>query len=223
MALDPLRLIRDLGNLARAQVAIRNKSWYLPTLFAHYTINSVCNLRCSYCYVGQPEIFPEGFTNPGLPIGRAKVVLRTLRDECLFLRILGGEPLLYKDINELVRFAKRDLRYWHVSIITNGLLLARHLERFEVLLDNLDMLTISFDQTRSKQYAAHMERLEAFLPELARVCQRKRIALSGNYTATWAELEEPERVEEIIARHQRYFAATYITPVRLAGKTPLAV
>ncbi|MGH7554099.1 MAG: radical SAM protein [Longimicrobiales bacterium] len=216
-----LRFCRDLRNVGQAQIAIRNKRWYLPSLFAHYTVNSVCNLRCSYCYVGQPEIFPEGFTNQGLPIDRAKRVLATLREECLFLRILGGEPLLYGDVNELVRYAKKDLRYWHVSIITNGLLLARQPERYEPLLENLDLLTISLDRTRATQYPKQIQHLEAFLPELAALCRRHSVDLTGNYTATWAELDEPAEMQALIDRWRPHFAGTYVTPVRLAGKTPL--
>ena len=26
-----------------------------PSLFGHYGVNSTCNLRCSYCYVHEPE------------------------------------------------------------------------------------------------------------------------------------------------------------------------
>jgi hypothetical protein len=72
------------------------------------------------CYVGQPEIFPEGFANAGLPVERAGRVLQTLRRERVVLRLQGGEALLHPAIAELARHAKRDLRFWHVSVITNG-------------------------------------------------------------------------------------------------------
>ena len=73
-----LQLARDARNLVQALVALRLKRVYLPSLFAYYTVNSACNLRCSYCYIGQPEIFPQGFANAGLPLERAKRVLATL-------------------------------------------------------------------------------------------------------------------------------------------------
>lgn len=215
------RLARDVRNLVQALVALRLKRVYLPSLFAYYTVNSACNLRCSYCYIGQPEIFPQGFANAGLPLERAKRVLATLRQEALFLRFLGGEPTIYKPISELVRYAKQELCYWHTSLITNGVLLARHPERYDLLLQNIDAITISLDQTRLDQYQAEMAQVLAFLPRMADICSRQRITLTCNYTATWEELEQPHRVDEAVERLGSHFASIYITPVRQAGKTPL--
>jgi MoaA/NifB/PqqE/SkfB family radical SAM enzyme len=200
---------------------VRWKRVYLPSLFGHYTVNSACNLRCAYCYVAQPEIFPEGFTQAGLPVERAKRVLRTLRREVIGLRIQGGEPFLYRDLPELVRYAKRDLRFWHVSIITNGLALVRHPERYHDLLRDLDLLTLSIDQTRAGQYPDEMRRLAEFLPRLAELCRRHRVTLTRNYTATWEELADPERIRAAIEPDRAYFRTTYVMPVRQAGKTPL--
>lgn len=216
-----LQLARDARNLVQALVALRLKRVYLPSLFAYYTVNSACNLRCSYCYIGQPEIFPQGFANAGLPLERAKRVLATLRREALFLRFLGGEPTVYKPINELARYAKRELRYWHTSLITNGVLLARHPERYDVLLQNIDAITISLDQTRLKQYPTEMRQVLTFLPGLAELCSRQRITLTCNYTATWEELERPQQINQAVEKLGAHFASIYITPVRQAGKTPL--
>ena len=218
---SPLRLARDVRNLLQALVALRFKRVYLPSLFAYYTVNSACNLRCSYCYIGQPEIFPQGFANAGLPLERAKRVLATLRQESLFLRFLGGEPTIYKPINELARYAKRELRYWHTSLITNGVLLAKHPGRYQLLLQNIDVITVSLDQTRLKQYPTEMRQVLAFLPRLAEICKSHRITLTCNYTATWEELEQPQQVEQAVENLGSHFASIYITPVREAGKTPL--
>lgn len=88
------RFLRDLKNILQSQIALRYRRAYLPSLFGHYSVNSVCNLRCSYCYIAQPEIAPSGFTLRGLPLDRAKRVLLHLRQEAIALRLLGGEPLL---------------------------------------------------------------------------------------------------------------------------------
>jgi MoaA/NifB/PqqE/SkfB family radical SAM enzyme len=216
-----LRLARDVRNLLQAVLAVRWKRIYLPSIFGHYTVNSACNLRCSYCYVGQPEIFPEGFANRGLPLMRAKAVLAKLREECLFLRFQGGEPTIYKEINELARYAKEDLGYWHTSLITNGLRLARNPAGFEPLFRTLDAITISIDQTRLDQYPRELAGLMDGLPSLARRCRESKVALTCNYTATWDELAHPERIERALERLTPHFSSTYIMPVRQAGKTPL--
>ena len=70
-----LQLARDARNLVQALVALRLKRVYLPSLFAYYTVNSACNLRCSYCYISASrKIFPQGFANAGLPLERAKIM-----------------------------------------------------------------------------------------------------------------------------------------------------
>jgi MoaA/NifB/PqqE/SkfB family radical SAM enzyme len=210
-----------MRNIIQAQIAIRFKQIYLPSIFGHYTVNSICNLRCSYCYVAQPQIFPEGFSSAGLPIDRAKKVLRSMRRECLGLRIQGGEPLLYPDINELARYAKRDLRFWHVSLITNGLAFVRKPGKFEPLLANLDLITLSIDGSRLREYPREMAQLTEFLPALVQLCRRHHVTLTLNYTADWDDLAHPERISEIIDRYRAFFNSTYIMPVRRAGKTPL--
>lgn len=217
----PLRFLADVKNVAQAVIAVRFKRVYMPSLFGHYTVNSACNLRCAYCYVAQPEIFPAGFSQAGLPLDRARRVLRTLRREVIALRVQGGEPFLYKELPELVRYAKRDLRFWHVSIITNGLALTKHPERYDGLLGDIDLLTLSIDETRVRQYPDEMRRLAEFLPRLADLCRRHRVTLTRNYTATWEELAHPERIRAAIEPHRAYFRSTYVMPVRQAGKTPL--
>ncbi len=62
------------------------------------------------------------------------------------LRLTGGEPLLRRDVPELVRFIKNDLRVPDVALTTNGWLLekfapalrAAGLDRLNVSLDSLD-------------------------------------------------------------------------------------
>lgn len=218
-----LQLVVDTKNILQARLAMRFKNLYMPSLFGHYTVNSVCNLRCSYCYVGQPEIFPEGFSQTGLPLMRAKHVLANLRQECIALRVQGGEPMLYKDIVELLRYSKRDLKYWHVSLITNGLYLSKDQQKLETMLHHLDLITISLDQTRVNEYPEPMAQLFAFLPELRQRCHEHKVALTCNYTATWEELAHPERIEQAVESYRPYFTTFYIMPVRAAGKTPLSL
>ena len=219
--LNSTQYLIDVKNILKAQLAVRFKSLYMPSLFGHYTVNSTCNLRCSYCYVHQPEIFPDGFSQSGLPLERAKRVLKALRKECMFLRIQGGEPLLYKDIVGLTRYAKRDLKYWLVSIITNGLAIVRKPQEYEELFEYLDLITISIDQTRMDEYPVQMSKLLEFFPELLNLSRKHKVVLTCNYTATWEELAHPEQIEETIEKYRSYFSTFYIMPVRVAGKTPL--
>jgi MoaA/NifB/PqqE/SkfB family radical SAM enzyme len=219
--ISAMQLVADVKNILQARLAMRFKNLYMPSLFGYYHVNSVCNLRCSYCYINQPEIFPEGFSQVGLPLERAKKVLATMRQECVALRILGGEPMLYKGLVEILQYAKRDLKYWHLSLITNGLYLFKDPQQLDVILDHLNLITISIDQTRVDEYPKQMAQLFDFFPELRQRCREHKVALTCNYTATWDELAHPERIENVIKGYQPYFTSFYITPVRNVGKTPL--
>jgi organic radical activating enzyme len=214
-------LWRDARNYLQAQLAVRFPSIYCPSLFGHYGVNSICNLRCSYCYVHEPQTYPKGFSEQGLPLEQAKKVLAHLREECLSIRFQGGEPLLYPHIAELARHAREELRFRHLSIITNGLPLARAPEKYRELLGHLDVVTLSIDGTRFNEYPDEMAELLLFLPRLKAICEQTRTGLTSNYTATWAELADPGQIERRILQYQQWIPYFYIMPVRQVGKTPL--
>ncbi len=216
--------LHDTANYLRAQWATRVKGAYCPSLFVHYGVNSTCNLRCSYCFIHEPETFPKGFSEVGLPLEQAKRVLEHAREEAMFLRFMGGEPLIYPNLVELATFAKRGLRFRNVSLITNGLGFVRKPAQWcAELLDALDIVTVSFDSTRIREYPKEMAALTAFLPTLRSWCDRYRVGLTMNYTATWEELAEPERIDEFVERHRQWFPYVYVVPVRQVGRTPLSV
>lgn len=214
-------LWRDARNFVQAQVAVRFPSVYCPSLFGHYGVNSACNLRCSYCYVHEPETYPKGFSEHGLPLAQAKKVLEHLREECFSIRFQGGEPLLYAHITELARYAREELRFRNLSIITNGLGLVRQPEKYRDLLRHLDIVTLSIDGTRFEEYPEEMNELIDGLPSLKQLCAETRTGLTSNYTATWDELADPGGIEERIAQYQKWIPYYYVMPVRKVGKTPL--
>lgn len=132
---------------------------------AGITINTVCNLRCSYCFIGrESEHFPDGFSKQGLPTEEVKQILANIRRDTAFLIITGGEPFLRPDLEELLQYAKRTLRFANISIATNGLFLAKRLS----CLSFVDRLGISYDFTRAREYPKQMSSLLDTLLELKR-------------------------------------------------------
>ena len=95
-----------------------------------------CNLDCTYCTQKNPEVFSEE-----LDTERTIEIFRRIRKDVDTLLITGGECLMRKDIEELVRAAKRDCGFRSVVMVTNGVLLDKRQPIFE----HLNGLIVSLD------------------------------------------------------------------------------
>lgn len=89
----------------------------LSTIFLYLTDR--CNLRCSHCWIS-PRFSEE--TDSGLPIAPLKKAIGEAGPLGLSsVKLTGGEPLLYRDLEELLRFLRAE--GLGVSIETNGTLI----------------------------------------------------------------------------------------------------
>lgn len=115
--------------------------------YLRISVTDRCNLRCSYC-------IPKGFKDFETPdhwltfdelmrVVRAFVRLGTKR-----FRLTGGEPLVRKNLTDLVHRIKKIDEVEDLSITTNGTLLTSHAKSlFEA---GLDRLNISLDSLNRK-------------------------------------------------------------------------
>ena len=113
----------------------------------HYlrlSVTDLCNLRCRYC-------MPDGVEK----LEREAVLTyeEFLRLAALFaqcgidtVRVTGGEPLVRKDVDQLVAGLKAIPGIHKVTLTTNGILLARQLPA--LLNAGLDSVNISLDTLR---------------------------------------------------------------------------
>jgi radical SAM protein with 4Fe4S-binding SPASM domain len=76
-------------------------------------VNTACTLNCKMCYIHDSE--------RELPLEIIKKLLDRVRNFRIRLEILGGEPLLRKDITEIIRYAKQASKLPFISLYTNGL------------------------------------------------------------------------------------------------------
>jgi MoaA/NifB/PqqE/SkfB family radical SAM enzyme len=102
-----LKLTRGDRNLA-PQVAV-------------YYVTMQCNLNCTYCEDFGSRRNHQVTQNPSLE--DAKKILRVIRSGFSRLWITGGEPLMHPQILELLSYARKDLKFREISLITNGTLL----------------------------------------------------------------------------------------------------
>lgn len=89
---------------------------------ANIALLNRCNLRCPYCFAN------EYIDNEGQDITIED--FRQLLDFAALdssLGIIGGEPLLHKDFDELMRQAQDDFRFHKITVFTNGIFIDKHL------------------------------------------------------------------------------------------------
>src|ERR1041384_5164858 len=132
-------------NFWRARV--RGNTLVDPLAVTWHATNA-CNFRCNYCDDGKGHMYPDIKGVQTMKTDEVKHVLGLAREKVSLLYITGGEPLVRKDLTEIVRWAKQDAKYSYIGITTNGVLLHRQ----EGILDHVDALVISMDSTDDARY-----------------------------------------------------------------------
>jgi cyclic pyranopterin phosphate synthase len=113
------------------------------------SVTDRCNLRCSYC---MPEDEYTWLPRESLltfeELARLARIFASLGAHKV--RLTGGEPLLRRDLHELVRMLAREPDVRDLALTTNALLLARQLD---ALVDaGLGRVTISLDTLRPERF-----------------------------------------------------------------------
>jgi MoaA/NifB/PqqE/SkfB family radical SAM enzyme len=124
----------NLLRLARGDRLLR------PLAVAYY-VTGQCNLNCSYCEDFGLRRNTQAIQS--LALDDALRVLAVIRSGVDRLILTGGDPLLYPELVPLVLRARRELKFRHITLQTNGLLLPQ----VEALLPAIDRLVISLDST----------------------------------------------------------------------------
>jgi GTP 3',8-cyclase len=128
--------------------------------YLRISVTDKCNLRCTYCmpYEGLPWL-PRAEL---LSYEEITQIVRTMADMGLRrVRITGGEPLVRRDLAELVRMLSSTVpELDDLSLSTNAVLLA---ERAEELRDaGIQRLNVSLDSLREDRVEAIVRRPGSF-------------------------------------------------------------
>jgi MoaA/NifB/PqqE/SkfB family radical SAM enzyme len=147
-------------------VKLTRGDFTLSPRLAVYYVTLQCNLNCTYCEDFGSRRNHQVTPNPTLD--DAKRILKVIRTGVDRLWLTGGEPLMAPHLLDLLDYAKNDLRFREISLITNGTLLSRgagedfateiteHTEKkqlkntlnsMHIVVKNLDRLIISLDST----------------------------------------------------------------------------
>jgi cyclic pyranopterin phosphate synthase len=145
-----IRLESDfaLRDAARPGAALHDRLGR-PLRSLRISVTDKCNLRCAYCmpeedyvWLGRDEIlrFEE--------IAELTGVFTELGVERV--RLTGGEPLLRRDLDVLVRLLRENARVRDLALTTNGVLLSRHARALRAA--GLDRVTVSLDTLRPDRF-----------------------------------------------------------------------
>ena len=109
-------------------------------------VNSICNLRCKMCDVGQKNINSQFYKNMSssgkeLSIERLKLLIDEIKSFRPIIAVTSTEPLLYKDIMNFAQYSKSKGLEFHLT--TNGYLLSKFAQ--EIVDSEIDVLSISLD------------------------------------------------------------------------------
>ena len=95
--------------------------------YLRLAVNEKCNLRCIYC---MPEegigLLKEDLYLSQLEIKRILYLFSQMGISKI--RFTGGEPLLRKDIPELISYAKNQCEIDKIYLTTNGILLNKYIK-----------------------------------------------------------------------------------------------
>ena len=122
-----------------------------PLRSLRVSVTDRCNLRCNYCmpeenYVWLPREELLSFEE----VARLVEIFTSLGVEDV--RLTGGEPLLRRDLPQLVRMLAANPRIRDLALTTNGVLFA---EQGEALREaGLHRVTVSLDTLRPERFAA---------------------------------------------------------------------
>ena len=151
---------------------------------AAYAVTNRCNLRCAYC--NTPFMDPTD-----LSLEQSRLLFDRLRSLGVCrLGLVGGEPLVRKDLGELVDEAKS--RQFYVTLNSNLVLYHRRPEVF----DDVDLVFTSLDGDPETHRARRGERsFDGVLDAIAQLVARRKPVVAICVVGE-ADLPQAERLLE---------------------------
>lgn len=153
---------------------------YSP-LVASLFLTSRCNLNCEYCFAEHRGEFKD------LSVSQWKDIVDELKrrgTELVFL--MGGEPLLYEGVGEIIEYVKRKGIQCHLT--TNGILIPKFIDE----LKQVDLVMTSLDGNKAGN---DLNRGEGSFEKITRgieVAKQNNISLRINCVLTRNNVDDVE-------------------------------
>ncbi|MFA5175695.1 MAG: radical SAM protein [Candidatus Nanoarchaeia archaeon] len=162
--------------------------------------SSFCNLRCPMCLKLQKN---SKFDNKNMTLEQYNEIMKQLGPTMMTLRLWNyGEPLINKDIFEMIKLAKKYRIFTVLS--TNGVLMTKEVSR-KLLESGLDFLVISFDGASKETYEKNrkqgvfevvLKNVQNFM-ELKKQMKKNNLLVSIQFIIMNTNENEVEKIKEI--------------------------
>ncbi|MBF0134701.1 MAG: radical SAM protein [Magnetococcales bacterium] len=140
---DLIVLIRIIIQVLRVKITRRARP-----VSVNLQVTKHCNLACSYCFADLESLATVKDPDTSEMM---ETIDELYRHGCRHIILMGGEPLIRKDIGTIIRHIKN--RWMRCEIVTNGYYVAQHLEDLQAcdsVCVSLDGLRESNDVVRGK-------------------------------------------------------------------------
>ena len=108
-------------------------------LYLELFITSKCNLRCGYCFSVNDKLPREIMSAAYSKEKIFEIIEEFYNMGTRIISLLGGEPLLHKDIGAVIKHIRAKNMY--LTVFTNGIFIADHIEE----LRDVNALAVSLD------------------------------------------------------------------------------
>ncbi|MFX1448877.1 MAG: radical SAM/SPASM domain-containing protein [Promethearchaeota archaeon] len=133
---------QQIAELALAVKSAKEKDGK-PFIF-HFLTTLKCNCDCETC------LWKNNTKTDELTFEEIKRIYLEAKEAGFLVTILwGGEPLIRKDITEIIKYIKRELKFTIVGIVTNGWFLPDKIKEFG---EDIDFILISLDSPQPEEH-----------------------------------------------------------------------
>jgi len=155
----------------------------------HWMITSYCNLTCPFCFSFRRR---DLNTKKNLEIARKIIKLNVKR-----IVISGGEPLVRKDIFEIINYLKKN--NLEIRLDTNGLLLPKYISR----LKKIEAIGISLDGPNpeiDRKMRHHRQHFDLVIESLEKL-QKTKIRIFIHTLATKINYDHIPAIANILEKY----------------------
>ena len=165
------------------------------------SVTQRCNMKCKYC-----DLWHEKLSE--MPLKQIKKLIDEVSSDCLFISLVGGEPLLREDINEIVSYIQKKEGIY-LMLCSNGYLV----KRMEKVIKNIDMLALSLDGPATIHDILNMKGAYNQVLNAIKTANKNNKRIIVTTVLTNLNISDFDNIEHILKLSEKYNFSVFFRPV----------